>query len=95
MNTVIVLRRSLSLRFGDFAPDEIWVLFATPGETRRRIGNDSGGRPLITEEEARLHTALQASVAATYGIISAAPVYLFDTDLPREELITRLKGRLA
>ena len=77
------------------APDEVWVLYASPEETRRRIAKEDGGRPLVDEEEARMRTALQASVAATYGVIVGRPVYLFDTCLPREELVTRLVGRLS
>ncbi|OBP72347.1 hypothetical protein BAE42_16180 [Mesorhizobium loti] len=76
-------------------PDEIWVVFASPEETRKRIANDPGGRPMISDEEARMHTGLQASVATTYGIITGSPVYLFDTGLPRETLIERMLGRLS
>ncbi len=82
-------------RFADLAPDEIWVLFASPEETRRRIDADDGGRPRVTEEEARMHTAMQASVAATYGMSLGRPVYLFDTAAPRDELVARLADRLA
>lgn len=82
-------------QFARLAPDEIWTLYASPEETHRRIGNDSGGRPLVTEEEARMHTMLQASVAATYGMSIRCPVYLFDTTLPRDELLSRLAGRLS
>jgi adenylate kinase len=39
-------------QFGRLAPDEIWVLYTSPVETRRRISADSGGRPMVTEEEA-------------------------------------------
>ncbi|WP_095203794.1 ATP-binding protein [Mesorhizobium carmichaelinearum] len=76
-------------------PDEIWVVFASPEETRKRIANDPGGRPMISDQEARMHTGLQASVATTYGIITGSPVYLFDTGLPRETLIERMLGRLS
>lgn len=82
-------------RFALLAPDEIWVLYASPDETRRRILADDGGRPMVTEEEARMHTALQASVAATYGMSLGRPVYLFDTAGQREELVDRLVERLA
>ena len=82
-------------RFTLLAPDEIWVLYASPEETRRRIAADDGGRPMVTEEEARTHTALQGSVAATYGMSLGRPVYLFDTSAPREELVKRLAGRLT
>lgn len=82
-------------RFAQLAPDEIWVLYASPDETRKRIGADDGGRPMVTEEEARTHTALQASVAATYGMSLGRPVYMFDTAAPRAELVERLAERLA
>ncbi len=82
-------------QFAQLRPDEIWVLFASPEETRRRIETDPGGRPQVTEEEARTHTMLQASVAATYGMSIRCPVYMFDTAGPREKLVTRLAGRLS
>ena len=77
------------------APDEVWVLYASPEETRRRITTDNGGRPLISEEEAMMHTTMQASVAATYGVAVGRPVHIFDTSVPRDELVARLAGRLS
>jgi adenylate kinase len=82
-------------RFAQLAPDEIWVLYASPEETRRRIGADAGGRPMVSVEEARTHTALQSSVAATYGMSLGRPVYLFDTAADRAGLVDRLAARLA
>lgn len=82
-------------QFAQLRPDEIWVLYASPEETRRRIQEDSGGRPLVTEEEARTHTLLQSSVAATYGMSIRCPVYMFDTAEPRADLVARLAGRLS
>jgi adenylate kinase len=82
-------------QFARLSPDEIWVLYASPEETRRRIQNDPGGRPLVNEEEARAHTMLQASVAATYGMSIRCPVYMFDTGVPRDVLVARLAGRLS
>jgi adenylate kinase len=76
-------------------PDEIWVLYASPEETRRRIEADGAGRPMITAEEAAMHTFLQTSVAATYGIAASCPVYIFDTNASREDLMVRLIGRLS
>jgi adenylate kinase len=76
------------------APNEIWVLFASPEATKARISADAAGRPMVSEEEARTHTALQASVAATYGMSIGCPVYLFDTGAPQDELVDRL-ARLA
>ena len=82
-------------QFAVLAPDEIWVFYADPGETRDRIRREPGGRPLVSEEEARMHTMLQASVAATYGMSVRCPVYMFDTTGEREPLVERLVGRLA
>lgn len=82
-------------QFADLSPNEIWVLFASPEETRRRIEVDDGGRPMVSKEEARMHTMLQASVAATYGMSIRCPVYMFDTAAPRDLLVDRLLGRLA
>jgi adenylate kinase len=81
-------------QFASLAPDEIWVLYASPEDTLKRIANDAGGRPMITREEALAHTFLQASVAATYGASLGCPSYMFDTAAPREELVARLAGRL-
>ncbi len=82
-------------RARDLAPNEIWVFYANPEETRRRIQSESGGRPLPSEEEARMHTSLQSAIAATYGIIVGAPVYLFDTATSLEELVSRLMRRFV
>lgn len=82
-------------QFAVLAPDEIWVFYADPEETRDRIRRESGGRPLVSEEEARMHTMLQASVAATYGMSVRCPVYMFKTAGEREPLVDRLVGRLA
>jgi len=82
-------------QFVELAPDEVWVLYASPGETLRRIATDGGGRPTVTIEEAQAHTTLQASVAATYGVAAGRPVYFFDTAVPQGELVTRLAGRLT
>jgi len=82
-------------QFARLLPDEIWLLYASPEETRRRIQEDAGGRPLVTEEEARMHTMLQASVAATYGMSIRCPVYMFDTGVARQELVSRLVERLS
>lgn len=80
--------------FSQLAPDEIWVFYASPSTIVERINADPGGRPSITEEDARFHTSLQASVAATYGMSIGGAVHLFNTDVDRGELVDRLKGRL-
>jgi len=81
-------------QFARLSPDEIWVLLASPAATIARIAADPAGRPMVTEEEAHLHTALQASVAATYGMSLGRPVYLFDTSAAPSDLINRLTEQL-
>jgi len=81
--------------FKVLSPSEIWVLFVSPEVTRSRIGNDAGGRPMVTEEEARFHSTLQASVATTYGMAVGRPVYLFDNTGDQGELVDRLQRRLS
>lgn len=76
------------------APDEIWVLYADPTTTIRRIESNSDSRKRVTEEEARMHTFLQASVATSYGISVGCPVYFFDSNTDQDDLVRRLTGRL-
>jgi adenylate kinase len=77
------------------SPTHIWVLYTEPHVALDRIARDAQGRPSITEEEARFHTSLQASVAVTYGIGLGIPVYFFDSNRPLDELTTELASRLA
>lgn len=76
-------------------PDEIWVFFTAPEVVLSRIANDAQGRRSVTLEEARMHTAVQGSVAATYGIATGRPVYLSDTNRPQDEVVEQLSRRLA
>lgn len=82
-------------RFRRLAPDEIWCFYTAPEVAVARITANPGGRPAVDTETARMHTLLQASVAATYGIAAGCPVYLFDTDRDQAELVGELRGRLA
>jgi len=82
-------------QFASLSPSEIWVLYATPQETLRRIAADPDGRPTITEEEARMHTFVQSSVATTYGASIRCPTYLFDASGSREDLVAKMMGRLG
>lgn len=75
-------------------PDEIWVLYTAPSIALERIARAPEGRPMITEEEARMHTFTQVSVAASYGIVSGAPVYLFDTNQDQALIVNKLLERL-
>lgn len=76
------------------SPDEIWLFYVSPEVTLRRIELDPAGRPAITVEEARMHSAAQAAVACTFGIVAGCPVYMFDTDTNQHALVERLVGRL-
>lgn len=81
-------------RIRELNPDEIWVLYTSPEVAIERISKDAQGRMNISTEEARMHAALQSSVAANYGVILGCPVHLFDTDRPQEEIVARLRRRL-
>ena len=65
--------------FRHLAPDEIWCFYTAPE---------------VAVETARMHTILQASVAAAYGIAAGCPVYLFDTDREQAGLVAELRARL-
>lgn len=68
----------------ELRPSEIWVLYADPEVTVERIrAVPAGGRPEVTLEQARMHTAMQSSVALTYGVLVGAPVYFFDLNRPQ------------
>jgi adenylate kinase len=36
-------------QFAHLAPDQVWVLFASPEATRARIAANAGGRPMVSE----------------------------------------------
>ena len=76
-------------------PDEIWVLYTAPSVMRERIRRTPGGRPMVTEEEARMHTSTQVSVAVSYGIMTGSPVYLFATDQDQALIVSSLLERLG
>ncbi|MGZ3273518.1 MAG: AAA family ATPase [Caulobacteraceae bacterium] len=80
--------------FERLEPTQIWVLYAMPDVVLSRRVSDAGGRPTISEEEARMHMQLQASVAATYGMHVGVPVYLFDSNRPEADLAADLVKRL-
>lgn len=76
-------------------PDEIWVFYTSPETTLNRIQQKAEGRPIITVEEARMHTQTQAAVATTYGVLCGCPVYMYDSDRDQMELVEMLMARLA
>lgn len=79
--------------FRQLNPTQIWMLYTAPEVAVARIRNDAQGRPEITLEEARFHTQIQASVAATYGMALGIPIYFFDANRPPEELDAELSSR--
>ena len=74
-------------RFGELRPTKIVVLYTSPEVAISRIGTDSGGRPMITDFESGFHSALQASVALSYGTSLGIPVYFLDGDKDVSELL--------
>ncbi|MBL6431682.1 MAG: AAA family ATPase [Alphaproteobacteria bacterium] len=76
-------------------PDEIWVFYTPPSVMLQRISRAPEGRPMVTEEEARMHTYTQVSVAAFYGVLTGAPVYLFDTNKNQTLIVRKLLERMA
>lgn len=54
-------------------------LYCDPEVARARIPTAPSGRPLVTAFEAAMHTHLQASVVATYGVLLGLPVYYLDS----------------
>ncbi len=79
-------------RFGDLRPTKIVVLYASHEVTIARIGAAPGGRPMITPFESGFHSALQASVAISYGTSLGIPVYFLDGDREIAELQERVKA---
>jgi adenylate kinase len=77
------------------APDEIWFFYTMPEVAAERIRSNPQGRPLIGIEVARMHTNLQASVAATYGIAAGCAVYMFDSDRDQDGFVAELQNRLG
>jgi adenylate kinase len=60
-------------------PTVIIALYADPSHVRARHRIDRQGRRMVTSFEAGLHTALQGSVAISYGIMTGTPVHFVDT----------------
>ncbi|KPL53241.1 hypothetical protein ABB55_14310 [Prosthecomicrobium hirschii] len=76
-------------------PTQVWMLYTDPNVAVGRIERDPQGRPLITVEEARMHTHLQASVACTYGVLAGVPVHFFDASRSPEEIDLELESRIG
>jgi adenylate kinase len=81
--------------FEKLGSTQIWVLYTVPDVAIQRIAANAQGRPQISEEEARFHTHLQASVAITYSMHLGTAVHFFDSSVPLDQLVPQLVGRLS
>lgn len=81
--------------FASLNPTDIWMLYTPPETAVSRIAANAQGRPTITLEEASMHTHLQASVAATYGMSLGRSVELFNSSIPTDALADELARRLS
>ena len=76
-------------------PTMIVVLYTEPSVVISRIQANNQGRPQISPFEAQFHSDLQASVAATYGVLLGVPVYLLDSSQSVEHLISVIANQLT
>ena len=81
-------------QFAELRPTMIVVLYTSPDVAINRISDDPGGRPMITAFESGLHTAMQASVALSYGTSLGLPVYFLDGDKPIDEIVAWFQQRV-
>lgn len=82
-------------RFSSLNPDAICVLYTSPDVSVERIRRGPGGRPQVTEWEAGFHSALQASVAVTYGMSVGVPVYFVDSSRPIRRVAAEVARRFG
>jgi adenylate kinase len=90
--------RVTPFKLEDFAllrPTQIWLLYISPGETIRRIAENSGGRPSVNAWEADFHLKMQASVAITYGMHVGVPVHIIHGNKSAEDLAYDLERRFS
>jgi adenylate kinase len=80
---------------GKLRPTKIIVLYTSPEVAISRISADSGGRPMITAFESGFHSALQASVALSYGTSLGIPVYFLDSHKNILELLDWFKCHIG
>lgn len=78
-------------------PDCIVCLYTSPEVACQRIAKDPRGRPYVSAFEAGMHTQLQGSVAAQYGVLLGKPVYFVDSSEPVERVVNQVasKARLV
>ncbi|MUV14579.1 ATP-binding protein [Lysobacter gilvus] len=75
--------------------DRFLCLYASPEELERRITRSPEGRPRPSLFELSMHVELQASVVATYAILSGRPCHLIDSGIPRDELVLRVRALIG
>lgn len=76
-------------------PSRICMLYAAPEAVHERVSLNPDGRPLQSAGDVAMHQSLQSSVAATYGILTRAPVYLFDCTESSESAFARIRNWIA
>ena len=81
-------------QLGDLRPTKIVVLYTSPEVALSRIGADPAGRPAITAFESGFHSALQASVAISYGTSLGIPVHFLDSGKEMPELLDWFKRHI-
>lgn len=84
--TPFTLERLLDLKI-----DRLVCLYADPAVPAERIRSDPQGRPLPSPYELALHVQLQASLVSTYSLLGGQACHLFDSGVPRPELIQNVK----
>lgn len=80
--------------FGKLRPTRIIVLYTEPALTQARIGDDPGGRPMVSNFESAMHTGLQATVAIGYAMSLGTPIYFLDSAQPVEFLAEWVVARM-
>jgi adenylate kinase len=79
-------------RLLDLQVDRFICLYADPAVLAKRIQQDPQGRPLPTAFELSIHVELQASVLATYSILSGRPCYLVDSSVEPDLLAEQVRN---
>ncbi|QWP77204.1 AAA family ATPase [Lysobacter sp. K5869] len=85
--TPFKLQRLLDLKIDYFI-----CLYADPKVMAQRIELDAQGRPLPSDFELAVHVNLQASVVATYSVLSGRPCHLVDSSVDRMQLVQRVRA---
>jgi adenylate kinase len=74
-------------------PDVLVCLYTSPEVSIERIRRNPMGRPMVSPFEAEMHTQLQASVVAQYGVLLGKPVYLVNSAIDQHTLVQTIAER--